>query len=533
MNRSVKKSYDMKMKKNLKQIEVLPPIRQARNININLQKRQKLSQSLTKSLVEKFNDKTQKKIIENEVNQFLKKETVTKKDLKDLEKLISQKIRIKTEENELSENLIKSTKPKIANVTEENKVENVENKLENTLENKKDLNVSGMSGGSDLDKFDGKVPQEEIQNKEMKELEQFRNMNEESNVKKVEIDKSKYNDEWDAINMYNKRMFEERRKREKQQQWEAMMKNRAQLLEQIQDKMKRKFEQEIKDREYDEMMERNLKKLQEIDKKQKEEEKQKAIKEKEIRDKQIRDSYVAKRIAFLKNKKYEKELIEQNNEEIKSQKEVELARKAREHEALLKTLKDNELHKQKLLEEEKLERENDIKIMQDAVANDIKRENERKAYYESIKRGAMEHDTKMLESVIKKRNEKLEEEDRIIREYQISKELLEKEKEERRKKEMNEMKIKLNRIYDKQVANKKARKEYEKQIDLAQGKIWEQDYQNYIKYQNETNKRIRELNEQNIRALDNQVKFGKRCSDVGMSETEKAINKDLLDKALQ
>ena len=153
-----------------------------------------------------------------------------------------------------------------------------------------------MSGGSDLDKFDGKIPKEEVENKEMKELEKFRNMNEGSTVKKVEIDKSKYNDEWDAINMYNKRMFEERRKREKEKQWEERMRNRAQLMEQIQEKMKRKFEQELKEREYDEMMERNLKKMQEIENKQKEEQKQKAIKEKEIRDKQIREIYVAKRI---------------------------------------------------------------------------------------------------------------------------------------------------------------------------------------------------------------------------------------------
>ena len=68
-------------------------------------------------------------------------------------------------------------------------------------------------------------------------------------------------------------------------------------------------------------------------------------------------------------------------------KEFALAQKEKEHEALLKTLKDNELHKQKLLEQERIERENDIKIMEDSAANDIKRENERKAYYESIKRG--------------------------------------------------------------------------------------------------------------------------------------------------
>ena len=540
MNRSVRRSCDIKPKKNLRQSDVLPPIRQPKYINMNLQRRKKLGQSLTQSLVDKFNDKTQKNLIEKEVNTFLQRENVSQKDLKELENLISQKIKIKSDKKELNEKLIKNTKPKITIVTEEKKLENANNNInnvENTLDgnnqniNNKDLNVSGMSGGSDLDKFDGKIGKEELENREMKELQNFQNKNEKASIKKVELDTSKYNDEWDAINMYNKRMFEERRKKEKEKEWELRMRNRADLLNQIQEKMKRKYEQTLKDKEYDEMIEKHVKKLEENENKQKELKKQQLAKEKEIRDKQLRDIYVAKRIAFLKNKKYEKELIEHNNEEIRLEKEAEKERKAKEHEALLKTLKDNELHKQKLLEQERIERENDVKIMEDAAANEIKRENERKAYYESIKRGAMEHDTKMLESVIKKRNERLAEEDRILNEYIISQEKLEKEKEERRIKEINENKIKLRKIYDMQVENKKARKEYEKQVDLAQGRIWEQDYKNYINYQNEINRKIKELNQQNIDALNNQVKYRTKSIDAGMSETEKALNKELLEKA--
>ena len=538
MNHSVRRSCDIIPKKNLRQSDVLPPIRQPKYINMNLQRRKKVGQSLTQSLIDKFNDKSQNKYIEKEVNEFLKKEDIKEKDLKNLENKISQKIKIKDEKKQLNEKLIKNTKPKITIVTEEKKAENINNilkekekeaKEENTIN--KDLNVSGMSGGSDLDKFDGRIGKEELENREMKELEKFQNASEDTVIKKVEIDKSKYNDEWDAINMYNKRMFEERKKREKEREWELRMKNRADLMNQIQQKIKRKYEQELKDREYDEMIDRHVKKMEELENKQKEVKKQQALKEKEIRDKQLREIYVQKRIAYLKNKKYEKDLIEHNKEELRLEREAALERKEKEREALLKTLKDNELHKQKLLEQEKLERENDIKIMEDAAANEIKRENERKAYYEGIKRGAMEHDTKMLESVIKLRNEKLAEEDRILKEYVINKEKLEIEKEEKRKKEIIENRIKLRNIYDKQVENKKARKEYEKQVHLAQGRIWEQDYQNYINYQNETNKRIRELNRQNNLAIDNQLKNGKKYYDYGMSETEKAINKDLLDKA--
>ena len=533
MNRSIRRSCDVKTKKNLRQSEVLPPIRQPKYINMNLQRRKKLGQSLTQSMVAKFNDKTKKKFIENEVNEFLKRENITQKDLKELENTISQKIKIKNEKKDLNEKLIQNTKPKITIITEDKKVENSNNnELKNAeYENNKNLNVSGMSGGSDLDKFDGRIASKDLEDKEMKELEKFQNKKENVTIKRVELDTSKYNDEWDAINMYNKRMFEERIRKEKEKEWELKMRNRADLINQINQKIKRKYEQELKDREYDEMIDRHVKKMEELENKQKEIKKQQALKEKEIRDKQLRDIYVAKRIAFLKNKKYEKELLEHNKEELRLEKEAALERKAKEHEALLKTLKDNELHKQVLLEQERIERENDIKIMEDAAANEIKRENERKAYYEGIKRGAMEHDTKMLESVIKVRNERLAEEDRILKEYAESQERLEKEKEERRIKEMNENKIKLRKIYDQQVENKKARKEFERQVDLAQGRIWEQDYKNYINYERETNKKIKELIRENMASMDNQAKGPKKYYDYGMSETEKALHKEILEKA--
>ena len=140
----------------------------------------------------------------------------------------------------------------------------------------------------------------------------------------------------------------------------------------------------------------------------------------------------------------------------------------------MKTLKDNELHKQKLLEQERIERENDIKIMEDAAANEIKKENERKAYYESIKRGAQEHDAKMLESVIKKRNEQLKEEENILNNFWKNQDILDKENEIRKKLEMKENQKKLRMYYDKQVEERNKKKEFERQVDLAQGRIWKQ-----------------------------------------------------------
>ncbi len=197
----------------------------------------------------------------------------------------------------------------------------------------------------------------------------------------------------------------------------------------------------------------------------------------------------------------------------------------------MKTLKDNELHKQKLLEQERIERENDIKIMEDAAANEIKKENERKAYYESIKRGAQEHDAKMLESVIKKRNEQLKEEENILNNFWKNQDMLDRENEIRRKIEMKENQKKLKMFYDKQVEEKKAKKEFERQVDLAQGRIWKQDYLNYLQYENDTSRRIKEMIRKNMSALNNQPV--KKNIDDGMSENEKAMNKEMLEKAME
>ena len=536
MNRSLKRSTDNRQNTNLRRSNALPPIRQPNSIKINVQRRKKLGQSLTQSMILKFNDKTQNDMIEKEVNEFLQRENLTEKDLKDLEKKISQKIKSKKTNEALTKKLISGTKQQQIESNEEKKVQNENiNQILNEnipIEKKQDLNVSGMSGGSDLEKFDGKYAKDEKDAQELKELEKYKNANNEPTIKKVVLDTSKYNDEWDAINMYQKRMFQERERLEKTKELEMKMRNRADLLNQIQQKIKRKYDEELKEKEYAIIIEQNVKKMDEIERKQKEVKKQQILKEKEIRDKQLRDIYVAKRIAYLKNKKYEKELIAHNNEEIRLAKEAALAQKEKEHEALLKTLKDNELHKQKLLEQERIERENDIKIMEDAAANEIKKENERKAYYESIKRGAQEHDSKMLESVIKKRNEQLKEEENILNNFWKNQDILDKENEIRKKLEMKENQKKLRMYYDKQVEERNKKKEFERQVDLAQGRIWKQDYLNYLQYENDTNRRIKELIRKNLQHAGNNQNV-KKNYDEGMSENEKAMNKEMLEKAME
>jgi hypothetical protein len=231
--------------------------------------------------------------------------------------------------------------------------------------------------------------------------------------------------------MYNKKKYEEQLRNERNKNWEMRMRTRAELNNQIKQKIIRKREQELKDLEYDAMQDRHIRYLNSLDEKRKIEEKKREIKEKEERDKQMREQYVTKRIAFLKNKLYEKELVKHNNEEIKLEKENLLAIKKKNNEELAKTLKDNALHKKKLEDEKKKEKENDIQMMEDSLANQLRRDNERKAYFEKIKKAGNNFSEQAVLNVYRLRDEQIKDEEEKMRQYNQMKEQLATEEDNR------------------------------------------------------------------------------------------------------
>ena len=250
-----------------------------------------------------------------------------------------------------------------------------------------------------------------------------------------------------------------------------------------------------------------------------------------MRDKQLREQYVTKRIAFLKNKKYEKELVEHNNEEIRLEKEAIQARKKRDHEELLKTLQENELQKQKIIEQQKKEKEDDIQMMEDALASELQKDYERKKYFENIKKAGAQFFDEAVRNVYRLRDEKILDEEEKMRQYLYMTNKMADEADMKRKLKEKENKKMMKEYYDQQVKEKMAKKEYEHQIDLAQGRIWNQDYKNYIEKEKETNRKVREFAKKNLATLEAQIKLGKYDVDKGMSAAEREMNLEILRQA--
>ena len=508
--------------------KILPPIRNARNTRLNMHRRDKLASTLTEKFIMKYGSNNNNAgIIANEVTEFLKRERLNERDLKQFEVSLKKKLLTKEKNEKLKEVLINNLKPQDNSVTEISKKNlNQEKKEENDLDN------SRMSGGSDLEKFDEKYLNDKMKEEEAKD---FQRINEENksdyDKRKVQFDLSKYANEWDAINMYNKKKYEEQLRDERNKNWEMRMRTRADLNNQIKQKIIRKREAELKNLEYDAMQDRHIQYLNSLDEKRKLELKKRELKEKEDRGKQLREQYVTKRIAFLKNKLYEKELVKHNKEEIRLEKENLLAIKKKNNEELVKTLKDNALHKMKLEEEKKRERENDIQMMEDSLANQLKRENERKSYFEKIKKAGNNFSEQAVLNVYKLRDEQIKDEEEKMRQYIQMKEQLATEEDNKIKQRIKLNKKMMKEFYDNQVKAKKAKDDFEKQIDLAQGKIWKQDYLNYIENEKEITRRQKEFEKKNLKILDAQIKMGKYDVDRGMSETEKQLNFNILKEA--
>ena len=496
-----------------------------RDTKLNVQRRQKLAMRLVDQLTQKLNSFKNRDIVHKEVEALMKKEIINDRDLKNLEKTILQKIRTKTEKETLKQNLIN------ANSNHGFKEENIKgDNLVLNEENNNNLNDSNMSGASDLDKFNEKTAKERDREEKMEKYKNCRCMKLRPTRPKVEINFDEFKNEWDAINQYKIQKEEERERNERVKNWENRMRTRADLNNQIKQKMKKEVEAELKNKEFDLLMDKHYAHLDELEKEKQKLIKARAIKEKELRDKQIKESAINKRINQLKDKLYERELIRHTKEEIKNAEEKEKQKKKLEKEELAKTLKDNELHKKLELEKLKKEREEDIKMMQDAIASDLKKDNERKAYFNRIERSGNVFAQNAIENIIKKREQKVLEDNKKI-------DLYLQEKEKKAQKEENDFIINKKRnqkmmrdFYDKQVKEKKERDQYEKNIDKVQADIWKKDTDTFFENEKNTQKIIREFEKNNVKELDKQVKLGKYDVDK-MTQFEKDYNYELLQKA--
>ena len=540
------KSSMLSADKNNKSVEGRNVLNQRERL-LNLQKRQKLKDLLITKFMQKYKIKNYEKIMEDEITKFLQGEKLTERDLKKLDTKIRNLLEATDAKERLKKRLTQSfqesqLKKDILPKIETNKL-NIDNTLSPRIINPRPKILNTEQIGNTLEprslstsmknplntfcsRRKYKKPEEELA-----ELEAEFAKDEEMNKKNIKrLDFSKEGDEWNAIALYNRKIYEDQIKQEKLKDEELKRRNKADLDLQVKQKLRREYEEELKEKEYDKMMKEHQKELDEIDRKKQEDIKKQVLKEKESRDEQMRQNYMMKRIEYLKEKKFEKSLLKSIQEGMEKEKLDAIEKKKKENEALVKAVKENDLKMKLKKEKEKREKEEDVKMGKERMIMQMKEDNKRQRYYDMIRSYGNKLSEKSNEIIAKIKKDQ-EEEDKRIHHYYVEKNKLEMEKEKKEELKKSQQKYELKKYLDMQIEEKKKEDEFLKSLDYEQARIWAIDCKKYNDDEKEIQNKLRTMNKRNMKILMDQINKKRSKNKNNMSDNEYAMNKNLLEKA--
>ena len=510
---------------------------------LNLQKRQKLKDLLITKFMLKYGIKNADEILDEEISKFLQGERLTDQDLKRLDVKIKRLLKEKASKDRLKQKLTQSLQgmtsddvlPKINNrntietdtistMNQKPKILNTEPTI-NTL-GQKDFSSSLYNPMKTLNnKRRFKKPEEELAELEA-EFEKEEKVNK-KNFKRLDF--TEEGDEWSAIAKYNRQLYEEQIKMEKMKEEELKKRNKADLDLQIKQRLKQEYENELKDKEYDKIMEEHQKEMDEIERKKQEDLKKQVMREKESRDEQMRQNYIKKRIEILKEKKFEKSLVKSIQEGIEKERKNVIEKKRKENEALLKAIKENDLKMIRKKEKEKRDKEEEVKMGEERMKMQLKEDLARKRYYDIIKMNGNNF-AKNSDEVLERLKREQEEEEKRIQHYYDEKNRLEIEREKEKELKKKNEKFELKKYLDMQIEERKKEEDFLKSLDYEQARIWALDCKKYNEDEKLIKSKIREMNKRNMDSVMEQINK-KKNKKIGMNDTEYAMNRQILEKA--
>ena len=518
---------------------------------LNFQKRKKLRELLINKFMDKFGLKQPDQTLENEVTKFIQTEKLTDRDLQRLDAKLKAIFDHRRKQLELKTNLTntlldknkklnlnKSQPDLLPNIKEQNNTfqqsqdNNLPN-LTNTINQNPPPKKLRPSASVEMIPRQRKIyrnPEEELAELEAEFAEEEKKKNKKRNF--IRIDFSDVGDEWQALAKYNKKIYEQHIKEEREKDAEVKKRTKEDLDNQIKQKLKMIYEEKLKEKEGDKIFQERLKKIDQIEKEKQEALKQQIMREKKNRDAQIRDEYVRKRIDQLKQRKFENNLIKNIQEEIEKEKQAAIQKKIKENEALKKVIRENEINKEKQRELLQKEKEEDIRAYEEMEKNEMKQDMERKRYFDNIRRFANKYDEDEVNKLLNKMKQEQKEEDEKVYKLMLEKNKREEEQELRARMKRNQEKQAIKRFLDMQIEEKKKEAELQKAINDEQARIWNADCKKYNEDEKRIDKIIKDMNKRNLDSIMEQIQKRKEQKKAqAMSRVEYAMNRDALEKA--
>ena len=518
---------------------------------LNFQKRKRLKELLINKFMDKYGLKQPDQTLEYEVTQFIQTEKLTDRDLQRLDAKLRgifdsrrKQLQLKSNlthtflEKNKKLNLNKSQPDLLPNIQTQNTIQqNQQNNnltdLTNTINQNappKKLRPSASVEVIPRQKKIYRNPEEELAELEAEFAEEEKKKKVKRNF--IRIDFSDVGDEWQALAKYNKKMYEQQLKEEKEKDAEVKKRTKEDLDNQIKQKIKIQYEEKLREKEGDKLFQEHLKKIDQIEKEKQEALKQQIMREKKNRDAQIRDEYVRKRIDQLKQRKFENALIKNIQEEIEKEKQAAIQKKIKENEALKRVIRENEKNKEKQKELLQKEKEEDIRAYEEMEKNEMKQDMERKRYFDNIRRFANKYDEEEVNKLLNKMKQDQKEEDEKVYQLMLENNQRAEEQELRAKMKRAQEKQAIKKFLDMQIEEKRKEAELQKAINDEQARIWNADCKKYNEDEKRIDKIIRDMNKRNLDNIMEQIRIRKEQKKAqAMSRVEYAMNRDALEKA--
>ena len=543
---------------------------------MNTQKRQKLRDLLIDRFAQKYNLGKNRILIEGEITRFLQQEKLNDVDLQRLDakikRLITQDITKKQLKKTLTENLNYNQPINEHDINNQNNLnispeeENIYptnyqpsmNPSLNQANNKANIRSNSQQANNTLrplssqtyipqqklnlykDRTRYQKPEEELaqleaelkaeEERELQEKGYYHPINYKYQLKKIDF--KKYGNEWAAMAAYDKKLYEQQLLDERIRTTQQKKRTKYDLDEQVKEKIKKEYEDELKEKEYDKIFKEHQKELDKIEKEKEKKIKEQYLREKESRQAQLKDNYVRRRIDELKERKFDKKVIRTILTEMENEKKQNAEQKRKRNFELNKALKENEENRKNLKLIQEKQREEDLQFLEEQKKMDIRKEQQREYLLNKIKNKFNNAYSQEAENKVKQIQLDQEEEDKKMIHYMNEKCRLADEKEMKEKIKRQKEKTELKKYYDMQVEERKKDEQFEKVLDGEQARIWKKDCEKY----NEDEKRIAKIiwdkNVRNLNTIKKQIqeKKEKEKKNTEMTPIEFSINREKLMK---
>lgn len=201
---------------------------------------------------------------------------------------------------------------------------------------------------------------------------------------------------------------------------------------------------------------------------------------------------------------------------------------------MLKMMEENEENKRRQNEIKEIERQNDIKSMEDYAKMLDKQEEDRLNETKAREERQQLLMARMADTVLKEQKQKNHDEDLMLLKQIEEKELLDKAEDERRMIQLKKQKQDIRKILDKQVDDKNKRKVMEKRNQDEQADMWKKDADEFYKLEDERKMREKQLNMMHVEILRSQMdEKNVKKKKLIMNKEEIKMNKNLLKKIYQ